>query len=97
MRGGRVAALVFVAVGVAMVARTIQLGVGGGLGLVFGSLLVLVGGLRCLPLASVARGQKPLRRASSLRGGLRLGPFGALGTRLEKRRIRRTGKGAARR
>jgi hypothetical protein len=46
VRGGRIAALVFLAVGAAAIARTIQLGVGGGLGLVFGSLLVLVGGLR---------------------------------------------------
>jgi len=46
VRGGRVAALVFVGVGVAVVARTAQLGVGGGLGLVFGGLLVLAGGLR---------------------------------------------------
>ena len=46
MRGGPLAALLFVAVGVALVARTIQLGVGGGLGLALGGLLVLAGGLR---------------------------------------------------
>ena len=46
MKGGRAAAAVFVAVGLALIGRTIQIGVGGGLGLVLGSLLVLVGGLR---------------------------------------------------
>jgi hypothetical protein len=46
MRGGALAAGVFVAVGAAVIVRTIQLGVGGGLGLVFGALLVLAGGLR---------------------------------------------------
>jgi hypothetical protein len=46
MRGGPAAAFVFVLVGAAVIARTVQLGVGGGLGLVFGGLLMLVGGLR---------------------------------------------------
>jgi hypothetical protein len=46
VRGGPAAALLFVAVGIALIARTIQVGVGGGLGLVFGSLLLLAGGLR---------------------------------------------------
>jgi hypothetical protein len=35
-----------VAIGVAIVVRTIALGVGGGLGLLLGSLFVLAGGLR---------------------------------------------------
>jgi hypothetical protein len=35
-----------IAVGVALIARTVQLGTGGGLGLVFGGLLVLAGSLR---------------------------------------------------
>jgi hypothetical protein len=35
-----------IAVGVAVIARSVQLGVGGGLGLVLGGLLVLVGSLR---------------------------------------------------
>jgi hypothetical protein len=46
VRGGPLAALAFVVVGVAVIARTVQLGVGGGLGLVFGGLLILAGGLR---------------------------------------------------
>jgi hypothetical protein len=46
VRGGPLAALLFVGVGVAVIARTVQLGVGGGLGLVFGGLLILAGGLR---------------------------------------------------
>jgi hypothetical protein len=41
-----VAAAIFVALGLALIARTIQLGVGGGLGLIVGGLLVLGGGLR---------------------------------------------------
>jgi hypothetical protein len=35
-----------IAVGLALIARTVQLGVGGGLGLLFGGLLVLAGTLR---------------------------------------------------
>jgi hypothetical protein len=46
VKGGPAAALLFVAVGVALIARTIQAGVGGGLGIVLGSLLLAVGGLR---------------------------------------------------
>jgi hypothetical protein len=46
MRGGRVAAALFVLVGLALIARTIQLGVGGGVGLLLGGLLVLAGGMR---------------------------------------------------
>ena len=46
MKGGAAAAAIFVAVGLALIARTIQLGVGGGLGLVFGSLLLVAGCLR---------------------------------------------------
>ena len=46
MRGGPAAAVLFVAVGAALIARTIQVGVGGGLGLVLGGLLLAVGGLR---------------------------------------------------
>jgi hypothetical protein len=45
VKGGRAAALLFVA-GLALIGRTVQLGVGGGLGLVFGSLLLVAGGLR---------------------------------------------------
>lgn len=39
-------ALIVLALGVAVVARTIALGVGGGLGLLIGGLMVLGGGLR---------------------------------------------------
>jgi hypothetical protein len=46
MKGGLPAALLFVVVGLAVIGRTVQAGVGGGLGLVFGSLLVLAGALR---------------------------------------------------
>ena len=46
MKGGPVAAAIFVAVGLGLIARTIQLGVGGGLGIVLGVLLVLAGSLR---------------------------------------------------
>ena len=35
-----------IAVGVALIARTVQLGIGGGLGLLFGGLLVVAGSLR---------------------------------------------------
>jgi hypothetical protein len=35
-----------VVVGVALIVRTVQLGVGGGLGLLFGGLLVVAGALR---------------------------------------------------
>jgi hypothetical protein len=46
VRGGPAAALLFVAVGTALIVRTVQVGVGGGLGLVLGGLLLAVGGLR---------------------------------------------------
>ncbi len=49
MRGGTapvVLALVLVALGVAVVARTVALGVGGGLGLLLGSLMIVAGALR---------------------------------------------------
>jgi hypothetical protein len=46
VRGGAPAAALFVLIGLALIARTIQAGVGGGLGLVLGGLLVLAGGLR---------------------------------------------------
>jgi hypothetical protein len=46
VKGGRLAALVFLVVGVAVILRTVQLGIGGGLGLLFGGLLALAGGLR---------------------------------------------------
>jgi hypothetical protein len=46
VRGGPAAAVLFVAVGVAVIARTIQVGVGGGLGLLFGALLLVAGALR---------------------------------------------------
>jgi hypothetical protein len=46
MRGGPVAAVLFLAVGAALIVRTVQLGVGGGLGLVLGALLVAAGCLR---------------------------------------------------
>jgi hypothetical protein len=38
--------LLLVALGVAVIARTVQAGVGGGLGLLLGGMLVLAGGLR---------------------------------------------------
>ncbi len=38
--------LVLVGIGIAVIARTVQAGVGGGLGLLFGAMLVLAGGLR---------------------------------------------------
>ena len=46
MRGGLPAALIFVVVGLALIVRTVQAGIGGGLGLIFGSLLLLAGALR---------------------------------------------------
>ena len=42
----RVLAMVMIALGVGIFVRTIALGVGGGLGFVFGALLVLAGVLR---------------------------------------------------
>jgi len=41
-----VLAVVVIALGLAVIARTIALGVGGGLGLLIGALLVIGGGLR---------------------------------------------------
>jgi hypothetical protein len=38
--------VVLVALGIAVIARTVQAGTGGGLGLLFGGMLVLAGGLR---------------------------------------------------
>ena len=46
MRGGALAATVFVLVGTALIVRTIQVGIGGGLGLLLGGLLIVAGGLR---------------------------------------------------
>jgi hypothetical protein len=46
VRGGWPAALLFLLLGLALIARTIAAGVGGGLGLVFGSLFLAAGGLR---------------------------------------------------
>lgn len=45
-RGTAAVSLVLVALGVAVIARTVALGVGGGLGLLLGGLMVLAGGLR---------------------------------------------------
>jgi hypothetical protein len=41
-----VLSVLLIVLGVAVVARTIALGVGGGLGLLLGGLMILVGGLR---------------------------------------------------
>lgn len=46
MRAARVLSVLLVALGVAVVARTIALGVGGGLGLLLGGLMILAGVLR---------------------------------------------------
>ena len=46
MKGGPLPAVIFVAIGLAVIGRTVQAGVGGGLGLLLGGLLVTVGGLR---------------------------------------------------
>ena len=46
MRGGTAAAVVFLLLGLALIARTIESGVGGGLGLMLGALFVAAGGLR---------------------------------------------------
>lgn len=46
MRAARVLSVLLIALGVAVVARTIALGVGGGLGLLLGGLMVLAGVLR---------------------------------------------------
>ena len=43
---GRVLPWVVIALGIALVVRTIAAGVGGGLGIVVGALLILAGGLR---------------------------------------------------
>lgn len=58
MRGRRAriaSSLLIVGIGVAIVARTVALGIGGGLGLLIGGLLVLGGGLR-LYMVSAWRG-----------------------------------------
>src|SRR5206468_12360335 len=46
MRRTPVLSALTIAVGVALIARTVQLGIGGGLGLLFGGLLVVAGSLR---------------------------------------------------
>ena len=46
MRRSPVLSALTIAVGVALIARTVQLGIGGGLGLLFGGLLVVAGSLR---------------------------------------------------
>jgi hypothetical protein len=46
MRASVVLAAVTIVLGLAVIARTVQAGVGGGLGLLLGGLLVLAGGLR---------------------------------------------------
>ena len=43
---GRVLPWVVIALGIALVVRTIAVGVGGGLGIVIGALLILAGALR---------------------------------------------------
>lgn len=45
-RGTVVLSAILAGLGVAVIARTVQAGIGGGLGLVLGGLLVLAGGLR---------------------------------------------------
>lgn len=46
MRAARVFSILLIALGVAVVARTIALGVGGGLGLLLGGLMIVAGVLR---------------------------------------------------
>ena len=46
MRRTPVLSALTIAVGVALIARTVQLGIGGGLGLLVGGLLVVAGSLR---------------------------------------------------
>ncbi len=46
MRAARVFSVLLIALGVAVVARTIALGVGGGLGLLLGGLMIVAGVLR---------------------------------------------------
>ncbi|HMN99167.1 MAG TPA: hypothetical protein PKD59_07115 [Miltoncostaeaceae bacterium] len=46
MRAARAFSVVLILLGVAVVARTIALGVGGGLGLLLGGLMILAGALR---------------------------------------------------
>jgi hypothetical protein len=45
-RSAAVLSLVLVGLGIAVIARTVQAGVGGGLGLVLGGVLVAAGGVR---------------------------------------------------
>ena len=46
MRAARVFSILLIALGIAVVARTIALGVGGGLGLLLGGLMIVAGVLR---------------------------------------------------
>ena len=46
MRAARVLSVLLIVLGVAVVARTIALGVGGGLGLLLGGLMIVAGALR---------------------------------------------------
>ena len=46
MRNSALLSAVTIAIGLALIARTVQLGVGGGLGLLLGGLLVAAGSLR---------------------------------------------------
>jgi hypothetical protein len=51
-------------VGVAMIARTVQAGVGGGLGLILGGMLVAAGALR-LYLSRLSSGSRPGKARSA--------------------------------
>ncbi len=46
MRNSAILSALTIGIGLALIARTIQVGVGGGLGIVIGSLLIAVGGMR---------------------------------------------------
>jgi hypothetical protein len=45
-RGTILLSVGLIGLGIAVIARTVQAGIGGGLGLLFGGMLVLAGGLR---------------------------------------------------
>ena len=49
-------AVILILLGVAVVVRTVSLGVGGGLGLLLGGLMILGGGLRLWMVAGTWRG-----------------------------------------
>ena len=69
-RGTAAISIVLVVLGLVVIARTIQAGVGGGLGLIMGTLLVAAGALRLYLTTNMARSRpgkaRPARKRRAL-------------------------------